>query len=98
MHLRAIAIELGLVAPSVPTLIYNDNKSLVTHVRSSNSHKNARLISVWSLLRNSYNEGRIVLRWLCGKTQNLSDVLTKVKSPMTSLLCQAMGKGSITIY
>ena len=79
-------------------MVFNDNRSLVTHVRSTNRHQNPRLTSVWSLLRDLYSSHRLVIRWISRETQNVADVLTKERSPLLGLLLQYLRKGKIDIW
>ncbi|CAD7940144.1 unnamed protein product [Amoebophrya sp. A25] len=96
-YLQGFAIELGLSQPSDPVLVYNDNNSNISHIRSSNRHSNPRLNSLWSCLRTYYQDGKMVLRHICGKTLNFSDVLTKPSSPLISVLTKVIFRGKIYI-
>ena len=96
-YLQEICIEIGLIREGTPVLVLNDNNGHITHVKSTNRHCNPRLNSVWAVLRESYNKNLLTLRYICGKLKNIADPLTKVKSPLTSLLLQSIFRGRIEI-
>ena len=97
LYLQSLYVEMGLVSPGTPVLILNDNKSNVSHIRSTNRHTNPRLQALWAVLRENYDKGKISLRWLCGQTKNVSDVLTTGKSNLTRLMLRYLLKGQIEV-
>jgi hypothetical protein len=79
-YLNNMKKEMQLSNREIKPLIYNDNQSTVTHIRSTNKHKNPRLNVLWAQLREAYTNNQFALGWLCGKAENTSDILTKKSS------------------
>lgn len=97
-YLTGLVTELGLNEKQyLKPVILNDNNSTISHLRSGNKANNPRLTVLWSTLCDSFNRGEFGLRHICGKTSNISDVLTKQKSPILTLLlkCLRLGKSYI---
>lgn len=80
--LTSLILELQLTIDKRRPLLFNDSDGLITHLKSTNKHSNMRLNVIFSTLRDSYTRNEFMLRWLCGKTMNLADILTKLKSAM----------------
>ena len=96
--LTGLVMELQLSRQKIPPLLLNDNQSSVSHVATGNKHANPRLNVIWSTLCSSFSKNEFVLRWLCGKNENLGDVLTKAKSPvLLPKLLKALRTGKIFI-
>jgi hypothetical protein len=98
-HLNNMLLEIGLTKPSGNTnpIVLNDNNSLVSHIRSQKFHSNPRLHLIWDGLRTAYTSSKFLLLWVCGKTRNVADILTKPKSPLRELLHQYVMVGKIRI-
>ena len=88
-YLNNMKKEMQLSDREIKPFIYNDNNSTVSHIRSSNKHKNPRLNVLWSVLREAYTNNQFAIGWLCGKTQNTGDLLTKRTSPMLNIFLQS---------
>jgi hypothetical protein len=96
-YLHNMLLELGLARRWLKPVLFNDNNSTITHIKSTNKHNNPRMNVMWSTLRTAYNQNKFGLRFLCGKTKNISDVLTKVKSSLTNLLYRCLRLGKIFV-
>ena len=97
-YLTGIACEMGVIKnKSVRPLILNDNNSCVTHIKSNNKPHNLRLSVLFNTLSRSYTKGEFSLRWICGKTRNVADVLTKDKSPLWQLFMKALRDGKLFV-
>lgn len=96
LFLNSFLKELGLNRDS-NLLIFNDNKSLCSHIQTTNVHKNPRLNVIWSSLRDDYTNNNISLRWICGKWRNISDILTKVKSSLLEAFYRSVQVGKVLI-
>ena len=96
-YLNSMVIELHLTTRSLKPIVYNDNHSTISHIRSSNKHNNVRMNVIWGILRSEYNNNKFGLRFLCGKTLNLSDTLTKLKSGLTEQFYKALRTGSFYV-
>jgi hypothetical protein len=97
-YLHNMLMEMGLAKKWIKPILFNDNNSTITHIKSTNKHNNPRLNVMWSTLRTAYNKNKFGLRFICGKTKNLSDCLTKVKSSISNLFyrCLRLGKMFVT--
>jgi len=93
-YLDGLGTELGLFTGLKP-VIYNDNQSTVSHLKSTNRHSNARMNVLWETLRRAYTENEYALQFICGKTLNISDCLTKLKTPLNTLLLKALRLGKL---
>ena len=95
-YLTNMLKELGM-NKSLKPIVYNDNNSTISHIRSSNRHANARMNVLWSCLRQEFTQNKFNLKFLCGKTLNLSDMLTKAKSGMLNLYYKCARLGQIFV-
>ena len=96
-YLNNMAKEMQLSKTQIKPLIYNDNQGTIDHMKSSNKHNNPRLNVIWATLREAYTNNKFGLRWLCGKTRNTSDILTKLGSCMEALFFRSCHLGKILI-
>ena len=96
-YLSFMALEIGLTRVFRRPLILSDSKDLITHIRSTNKHKNLKLNVVWHNLRTAYTQNQYALRWICGKSWKISDTLTKLKTGLAKLFSQTMRTGIIFV-
>ena len=87
--IRNILIELGWfhgeltgritsqqLQQAVPIILINDNRNTISHLKTTNKHREVRLTTEWYLLRRNFSLGLYELRWIKG-LDNLADGLTK---------------------
>ena len=94
-YLTDFLVELQLTARRLKPVIFNDNQSTVNHIKSTNKHQNVRLNVIWSTLRQAFTRNQFALSHTCGKSLNLSDVLTKSKTSISALFLKALRLGKI---
>ena len=86
-----------VVVVIIGELLLNDSNSAITHTKSTNKHANPRLNVLWAALRAAYERNEFSLRFICGKTLNLADVLTKIKSSLSDVFLRVLRLGKVVI-
>ncbi|CAD7970894.1 unnamed protein product [Amoebophrya sp. A25] len=94
-YLQNLGLGMQVVCSKLKPCIFNDNDSTITHVKSSNKHKNPRMSVIWGALRQAFTSNKLALKFLCGKSLNIVDVGTKLKSNALPLFIKSLRLGKL---